>query len=210
MVVHGCHSAWVSQCVVVTVRGCHSTGCHSTWLSQRRVSQQVGCHSTGCHSTWVSQHASVTAHRLSQRGMSQHASVTALGLSSSAAGGNLPRPGINLASPALAGGCSTTGPPGKPHSLPFSFTLGFLTSVSISVPPRPEVGPLQHPPCHPAPRWHVPHPKHHPQEATHDGGWGSPHPHWAHQSQDLPWCSPTLGKCFPVFLWRGRYCFLIV
>lgn len=190
---HAGVSAWVSQSTGVTAR------CHSRWVVTARVSQHVGVTARECHSTQV-----VTARDVTARG------VTALGLSSSAAGGNLPRPGINLASPELAGGCSTTGPPGKPHSLPFSFTLGFLTSVSISVPPRPEVGPLQHPPCHPAPRWHVPHPKHHPQEATHDGGRGSPHPHWAHQSQDLPWCSPTFGKCFLVFLWRGRYYFLIV
>ena len=39
-----------------------------------------------------------------------------LELSSSVACGNLPRPGLELMSPALAGGVSTTGPPGKSHA----------------------------------------------------------------------------------------------
>ena len=47
---------------------------------------------------------------------------------------------------------STTGPPGKSHSLPLNFTLGFLTWVSVSVLPMPEVGGSSTHPHHPAGR----------------------------------------------------------
>ena len=91
-----CHGAWLSRRVVVTARGVTACDCHGAWLSRHVVSQRVGSGSA----------------------------AEALGLSSSAAGGILPRPRINLVSPALAGRCSTTGPPGKPHSLPFNSHLG--------------------------------------------------------------------------------------
>ena len=49
------------------------------------------------------------------------------GLSCSTECGNLPRPGLEPVSPALAGGFSTTAPPGKPYILFYKVKL-FITS----------------------------------------------------------------------------------
>lgn len=109
---------------------------------------------------------------------------------------------------------STTGPPGKSCSLPTFELHTWVPDIDVYYQSSQcqRSGRSSTHPRHPARRWHVPHPKHHPQAAPHDGRVrGSPHP--ARHGQDPPWCSPravTFGKRFLIFPWHGRDYFLIV